>query len=177
MRHVLSTMGPAEGARQRVIQRSVTRRVSEVITDRSRGIRRFAATAVAVLFLGLPLAACSSTSKSGSNSGGGNGSTASKHINTNGTITIGTTFAPTTLDPGTGTSGADYQYLYFIFDRLINFNEHTGALEPMLATSWNFSGPNKLELDVMLRHGVTFQDGTPFNAQAVVTYSMQYIKE
>ena len=38
---------------------------------------------------------------------------------------------------------------------------------PGLATSWEFTGPDKLTFRLHLRHGVTFQDGTPFNAEAV----------
>ena len=97
-------------------------------------------------------------------------------INTSGTITIGSTTPPSTLDPATSTSGDDYTYLYYVFDRLINRNIKTGLLQPMLATSWKFVGKKKLEMVVDLRHGVTFQDGTPLNAQAVVTFSKTFIK-
>jgi ABC-type transport system substrate-binding protein len=113
------------------------------------------------------LVACSSSS-SGSNSGGGSGDS--------GTILIGSMFPPGTLDPTTGTQGSDLAYLDFVFDRLIQQNPQTGALEPMLATSWKYIGADKLELQVNLRKGVKFQDGTPFNAQAVVDYSTAFIK-
>ncbi len=134
------------------------------------GDRRIIRTGAVALTAAVTLAACGS---SGNTAAHGNGS---GEVSTNGTITIGTTLAPTTLDPATGSSGTDYQYLYFLFDRLIQSNPHTGALEPMLATSWKFS-PNKLSLTVRLRHGVKFQDGTPLDAQAVVRYSEEYIKD
>lgn len=93
------------------------------------------------------------------------------------TIAIGTPFAPTTLDPQVGTSGGDYAYLYFLFDRLIQQDPLTGALKPMLATSWSFVGKNKLAFDLNLRRGVKFQDGTPFNADAVIaTFKRQKAK-
>jgi len=93
------------------------------------------------------------------------------------TIAIGTPYAPTTLDPQIGTSGADYAYLYFVFDRLIQQDPRTGVLKPMLATSWSFVGQKKLAFDVNLRRGVTFQDGTPFNADAVIaTFKRQKAK-
>ena len=105
------------------------------------------------------------------------GASGSAHsVNTNGTISIGLTTPPSTLNPATSTSGDDYPYLYFVFDRLINRNFKTGVLQPMLATSWRFIGAKKLEFVVNLRHGVTFQDGTPLNAQAVVTFSKSFIK-
>jgi peptide/nickel transport system substrate-binding protein len=97
-------------------------------------------------------------------SGGGAGGEAAN----GGTIAIGTTFAPTTLDPQSGTSGADFQYLYFLFDRLIQYDQRSGELRPMLATSWEFTGAKKLDLRLTLRQGVKFQDGTPLDAQAVV---------
>lgn len=96
-------------------------------------------------------------------------------VNTNGTITIGSTTPPSTLGPATSTSGDDYTYLYYVFDRLINRNIRTGLLQPMLATSWKFEGRGKRELVVNLRHGVTFQDGTPLNARAVAEFSKRYI--
>ena len=42
-------------------------------------------------------------------------------------------------------------------------------LVPELATSWTAS-PDATVFTFDLRKGVTFQDGTPFNAQAVKTY-------
>lgn len=126
------------------------------------------AAAVAVAAV-VALAACSSGSSGQASSGGGN-------PNANGTITIGSEFPPGTLDPTTGTQGSDLAYLNLVFDALVQENPQTGAIEPMLATSWKYLGANKLELAVFLRHGVKFQDGTPFNAQAVVTYSDAFLK-
>ena len=123
-----------------------------------------AAAAAATL---VALAACS-TGTTGQASGGGGGS--------NGTITIGTEFPPGTLDPTTGTQGSDLGYLNFVFDTLVQLNPQTGAIEPMLATSWKYLGTGHLQLAVFLRHGVKFQDGTPFNAQAVVDYATDFIK-
>lgn len=108
--------------------------------------------------------------------GGSSTSGASAAGSGNSTITIGTTFPPGTLDPTVGTQGSDLGYLDFVFDTLIKQNPQTGALEPMLATSWKYMGTDNLELAVFLRHGVTFQDGTPFNAAAVVSYSTAFIK-
>ncbi|HXT88552.1 MAG TPA: ABC transporter substrate-binding protein [Trebonia sp.] len=123
-----------------------------------------AAAAAATL---VALAACSSAATGQASGGGGNA---------DGTITIGTEFPPGTLDPTTGTQGSDLGYLNFVFDTLVQLNPRTGAIEPMLATSWKYSGTGHLQLAVFLRHGVKFQDGTPFNAQAVVDYSKDFIK-
>jgi len=132
---------------------------------RARATRVFAAV-VAVTAI-VALAACSS--RSSGQAGGGNS-------NSNGTITIGTEFPPGTLDPTTGTQGSDLAYLNLVFDALVQENPQTGAIEPMLATSWKYPSADKLELAVFLRHGVKFQDGTPFNAQAVVDYTKAFLK-
>ncbi|MGH3251753.1 MAG: ABC transporter substrate-binding protein [Trebonia sp.] len=127
--------------------------------------RRVFATVATVVTL-VSLAACSSGT-SGQASGGDNAS---------GTIVAGSMFPPGTLDPTTGTQGSDLAYLNFVFDALVQQNPQTGAIEPMLATSWKYLGTNHLQLAVSLRHGVKFQDGTPFNASAVVDYSTAFIK-
>lgn len=52
-----------------------------------------------------------------------------------------------------------------VYDRLIQVSPRT-KYEPMLATKWTFSG-NGETLTLRLRRGVTFSDGTPFDAKAV----------
>ena len=73
----------------------------------------------------------------GATSGGG-----ASNSNSNATVSIGNVIYPTSLDPANGNSGGDYSYLYLIYDRLLNFNPQSGAIEPGLATKWGFSGPN-----------------------------------
>ena len=51
-----------------------------------------------------------------------------------------------------------------VFDPLIRYGEN-GRLEPALATSWTVSEDGKT-LSFELREGVTFSDGTPFDAEA-----------
>lgn len=82
-------------------------------------------------------------------------------------ITIGYLQPPDSLDPAIGVAGQDYPYLFLIFARLINFNPTTGALEPGLASSWKFTGPNNLQFVMTIAKGNKFQDGTPVNGAAV----------
>jgi ABC-type transport system substrate-binding protein len=75
---------------------------------------------------------------------------------------------PDSLDPGANISGFDAYYSDAIYEPLINHDPQTmEPTKPGLATSWTFQGADKLTFRLNLRHGVTFQDGTPFNADAV----------
>ena len=72
------------------------------------------------------------------------------------------------LDPGASISGFDQYYTDAIYDTLIVSDPKTmEPTKPGLATSWEFTGADKLTFRLHLRHGVTFQDGTAFNADAV----------
>lgn len=51
-----------------------------------------------------------------------------------------------------------------IFEGLVRMNEDY-EVQPALATAWEFKAPNTWRFE--LREGVTFHDGTPFNAEAV----------
>jgi len=72
----------------------------------------------------------------------------------------------TTLDPHKGSASADALVMHSIFDRLIEINGNTGEVVPGLATEWSVS-EDGLVWTLKLREGVTFHDGTPFNAEAV----------
>ncbi|WP_219414929.1 ABC transporter substrate-binding protein [Pseudonocardia nigra] len=72
---------------------------------------------------------------------------------------------PSSLDPQRGNAGSDHGVLFTLYDTLISFTPETLEPAPGLAESWDQSDPNVLVLH--LRHGVTFHDGTPFDAEAV----------
>jgi len=82
-----------------------------------------------------------------------------------GTLRVAHQFPPISLDPHTGSSGADHQTLYSLYDRLVHFKFDSLEFTPGLATAWEFTDPQTLIFT--LRAGVTFHDGTPFNAEAV----------
>ena len=130
--------------------------------------RRAAVRSLVGLFL---IAGCAITVSEGTVLATG----AASKPNTNGTISIGVLYSPTSLNPATSTAGLDTLYLSMVYDTLIQQNPKNGDLEPMLATSWKVTGVSRLAWDVFLRKGVKFQDGTPFNAQAVVDFSKAYI--
>jgi peptide/nickel transport system substrate-binding protein len=80
------------------------------------------------------------------------------------TVTLAIFQEPDTLDPAAATLISSYQVLQSIFDPLMY--QIGGKLYPGLATSMTVSKDSRT-YTFMLRKGVTFQDGTPFNAQAV----------
>ncbi|HSI66254.1 MAG TPA: ABC transporter substrate-binding protein [Planococcus sp. (in: firmicutes)] len=71
------------------------------------------------------------------------------------------------LDPISVTDGESFKVTKNIFDTLINFGEQDTEIEEGLAESWEAS-EDGLSYVFTLREGVTFHDGTDFNAEAVV---------
>lgn len=72
---------------------------------------------------------------------------------------------PSSLDPATGGAGSDHVFLYNFYDTLVDWEPETLAARPGLAASWEFTDPTTLVFK--LQEGVTFHDGSPFNAEAV----------
>jgi peptide/nickel transport system substrate-binding protein len=71
------------------------------------------------------------------------------------------------MDPVRETSNCSSSMLGLIYDRLVHLSPD-GDLVPGLAESW--SSPDPLTFEMKLREGVQFQDGTPFDADAVVQH-------
>jgi peptide/nickel transport system substrate-binding protein len=70
------------------------------------------------------------------------------------------------LDPGDAIDRPSFDVMQNIYDGLVEIDQ-TGTVQPALATEWTISDDN-LRWTFTLREGVTFHDGTPFNAEAVV---------
>jgi peptide/nickel transport system substrate-binding protein len=100
------------------------------------------------------LSACSS-----GNGGGGGGS---------GQIAVGLFAEPDSLDPAAMRLIPSYQVTSSIFDQLLwkVAGQPADQFTPGLATSYDVS-PDGKTFTFKLRKGVTFHDGTPFNAAAV----------
>jgi ABC-type transport system substrate-binding protein len=91
---------------------------------------------------------------------------ASSGRNPNGVLKYGVDMVSSfsgTLDPSASTSTCDSIALALIYDTLVHVSPQ-GKLEPGLAESWSLQGKTFI---LHLRPHVVFQDGTPFNAQAV----------
>jgi peptide/nickel transport system substrate-binding protein len=81
-------------------------------------------------------------------------------------IVYGLTLQPGTFDPHIGASSELGIPLRSVYDTLVYRDPDSLEFVPGLATSWTIS-PEGLIYTFALRQGVTFHDGTPFNAQAV----------
>lgn len=79
-------------------------------------------------------------------------------------LRIGSAAAQNSLDPALIAVGAD-AFLFPVYEPLIR-RDAQALLNPGLATEWELSD-DATELTLTLREGVTFQDGEPFNADAV----------
>jgi peptide/nickel transport system substrate-binding protein len=86
--------------------------------------------------------------------------------NTGAVLVFGSGGQPVNLEPGNITDGHSIVVQDQIYNRLIQFKPGTTELEPSLATQWAAS-PDGKTWTFTLRPGVTFHDGTPFNAAAV----------
>ncbi|HVJ54349.1 MAG TPA: ABC transporter substrate-binding protein [Aliidongia sp.] len=72
---------------------------------------------------------------------------------------------PDTLDPALNWSFVGRHVLQSVCDKLVDIDTE-GAIVPMLAVRWRWSADG-LALSLELREGVRFQDGEPFDAEAV----------
>ncbi|MDD9150397.1 MULTISPECIES: ABC transporter substrate-binding protein [unclassified Sporolactobacillus] len=85
------------------------------------------------------------------------------------TLIFGRGADTTSLDPATVTDGESFRVTQNIFDTLVSYDysKQSTNVIPSLATSWAITNGGKT-YTFKLRKGVKFQDGTDFNAQAVV---------
>ncbi|MCW2545964.1 MAG: peptide transporter [Mycobacterium sp.] len=122
-------------------------------------MKRRSVVPIAFVTGALVIAGCGSSSKSkAADTSGSSGSIDSSAV-------LRATAEPVhVLDPVTDIDACNTGPMSGIYDVLIRTNAD-GSLAPGLATSWKLVNPTTFEFK--LRQGVTFQDGTPFNAQAV----------
>lgn len=83
-----------------------------------------------------------------------------------GRIVYGLTLAPTGIDPHINASAELGIPLTSVYDTLVYQDPQTGEFVPGLAQRWEVSDDSRV-YTFYLRRGVTFHDGTPFNADAV----------
>ena len=114
---------------------------------------------VAALALTIGLAACAPAQGAGPAAGGDAASSEA------GILRVATPAPFNTLDPHRQSAIGDSMFTTLIFDRLVMLDAND-ELTPMLAESWEYTADGSA-LDFQLRAGVSFHDGTQFNAEAV----------
>ncbi|GGF76449.1 peptide/nickel transport system substrate-binding protein [Mameliella alba] len=83
-----------------------------------------------------------------------------------GVLIVGQIAEPKALDPAAVTAVNDFRILMNVYDGLVRYKDGTLEVEPALATDWTIS-EDGTEYTFDLREGVSFHDGSPFNADAV----------
>jgi peptide/nickel transport system substrate-binding protein len=89
-----------------------------------------------------------------------------------GTLRIALESELRTLDPLTSSQRVERQVYYNMYDSLLTIDTSL-KIKPGLATSWQYTDPTTLQMS--LRQGVKFHDGTDFNADAVKFNIDRYI--
>ncbi|MBT2595752.1 ABC transporter substrate-binding protein [Arthrobacter sp. ISL-72] len=84
------------------------------------------------------------------------------------TFTFGTAAQPLGLDPALASDVEAYRVTRQVLEGLVGVDQTTGLPTPLLATEWSESNEGRA-YSFKLREGVTFQDGSPFDAASVCT--------
>src|SRR5687767_1237750 len=82
------------------------------------------------------------------------------------TLKWGRTGDSLTLDPHAQNEGATHNLLHQLYEPLL-LRDYTGKIHPTLAVSWKVT-EDPAVWEFKLRQGVTFHNGSPFNADDVV---------
>ena len=144
-----------------------TTRSGRARARRNRKTRVVAAVPAVLAAVAIVAAACGGAS--GPKAAGTSATANSANAGTpkqGGSLIVGTLFAPFGLDPLKMVGGVtDGPVAQAIYDPLMRYDA-SGKPVPWLATS--MTSPDGQTWTMQLHQGVTFQDGTPFNAAAVV---------
>lgn len=125
-----------------------------------------------MLGVALPVAACLAVVAGCSSGGSAQGGSGGK-AGTGGTLTIGSSVAPPTLDLTANPAAAIDEVLdYNVYQHLVQLDPK-GQIVPVLATGYQWS-PDHKTITFTLRQGVKFSNGDPLTADDVV-YSIKRV--
>lgn len=123
-----------------------------------------------IKYIALALSCCLLIIACSNNPNNSNISTPNNNNNNNNNsakITIGTTLKPRTLDPADSYDTAGLNIIYNVAESLYTYKVGTTELIPLLATAMPEISEDGLTYKIPLREGVTFHDGSAFNAEAM----------
>jgi peptide/nickel transport system substrate-binding protein len=133
----------------------------------SRAFRGTLGAGTLALAIGL-IAACSSSGTTSTSTSAANAASA------NGTLTVQFAGPPILgLDPSHEAGGQSVIYSTLAYDSLI-YQEANGSLVPDLATSWKWLGSGHTQLELTLRPGVKFGDGSTMTAAGVAQWLLYF---
>jgi peptide/nickel transport system substrate-binding protein len=124
---------------------------------------KFLLLLLAALALALVAASCGGDDEEG---GEETGATETGGGGEGGTLVFGSSADPVVLDFALISDGESYRVMLQMYETLIKLKPGTTELEPGLAKSWT-SNEDGTSWTFELQTGVTFHDGSPFNAEAV----------
>lgn len=134
-----------------------------------RGIRRGSIVTLVAAVTGT-LVALTGCSAGGDASPSSSPSGSSAHGDT---LTLAANYGPTSLNPVLqNVDQINNWYINLAYDTLIHL-DGDGKVQPDLATSWKYTNSNNTALELTLRKGIKFSDGSPITASDVVA-SLQY---
>lgn len=150
----------------------VGKELAKMMISRREMLRLATFTALSGTFGGL-LAACAAPAAptgSGTNTSSAAPTTAAAAVG--GALVVGLVAEPTSMDPAHPTDNNTISRVHpNIFETLVKFKQGNYEVEPLVAESYTVSDDN-LTYTFKIRDGITFHDGTPLNADAVI-YSFQ----
>lgn len=129
-------------------------------------LSRKAVAGMATLALGVTLAGCSSSDDNEPDSSTTSTASGAEPVS-GGAVTIGSYLDPSCLDPGQGGANASLLVTRQVVDNLTDLDPATGEVLPWIATSWDIN-EDYTSYTFTLRDDVTFSDGMPLDADAVV---------
>lgn len=122
-----------------------------------------------ILTLFMTLFGCSSERDSNPKANTTNGE---QEVISGGELTYALATDPDTLDPHVSSQAVATRVIKSIFESLV-YQDFDNEIKPWLATEWELSEDQK-EYTFHLREGITFHDGSPFDAE-VVKYNFERI--
>jgi peptide/nickel transport system substrate-binding protein len=129
-----------------------------------RRVGRGAVVPIAIMFAAALLTACTSSSGNGSSASGGSSAVAVD--SDNGVINWAYTSDQPNWDPVVVGATSATQLLSTVYEPLFTLTPG-GGIAPALAESYKYNSTGDA-VTITLKSGLTFQDGSPVNAQAVV---------